>query len=135
MAISDTILEEFDLNPGASGDVVDDFASRFGFEPPLGYLDFMRRSNGGEGFVGARYLILWPLEGLSEQNARYEVTQFAPGLFLFGSSGGGEAYAFDLRQTESTIVSVPFVGMGLKEARPSGATFDAFLEQLATPRT
>jgi len=132
MDMSDAMLEEFDKNAAASGDVVEHFASTFGFNPPPGYLEFMRLSNGGEGFVGTRYLTLWPLEQLREHNEGYEVKRYAPGLFLFGSNGGGEAYAFDLRQAEPSIVSVPLVGMALKEVRPSGATFDGFLAWLAT---
>jgi len=131
MNISHAILEEFEQNSGASGALVEQFSSIFGFEPPPGYLEFMRHSNGGEGFVGSRYLMLWPLEELRDKNDGYEVKRYAPGLFLFGSNGGGEGYAFDLRQAQPTIVSVPFVGMALEEVRPSGSTFEGFLDGLA----
>jgi hypothetical protein len=53
--------------------------------------------NGGEGFIGENYLRAWPVEDLIQSNKDYRVDEAAPGLFLFGSSGGGEAFAFDTR--------------------------------------
>jgi hypothetical protein len=51
---------------------------------------------------------------------------------LFGSSGGGEAFAFDVREPGKTpVVSVPFVGMDLNDIAPLAETFDGFLEYLA----
>ena len=53
-----------------------------------------------------------------------------PSLCLFGSDGGGETFAFDTRSDAKPIVSVPFVGMELKSARPVASNFNAFLEEL-----
>jgi hypothetical protein len=104
----------------------------FGLAPPTGYLEFMRKGNGGEGQVRNGYLMLWPLEELQRQNAAYNVTTFAPGLVLFGSSGGGEAYGFDTRRRPHVrIVSGPFIGMRLEAARDCGGDFDSFLEVIA----
>jgi len=72
------------------------------------YVQFLRQMNGGEGFIGNEYIILWPVEQLLTMNAAYEVSEYAPDLFLFGSNGGGEAYAFDKRSNQA-IVIVPFV--------------------------
>jgi hypothetical protein len=84
-----------------------------------------------EGFVGNAYLILWRVGELLEMNKAYQVAQYAPGLFLFGSDGGCEAFAFKARSDAKTIVSVPFVGMELRLARPLGSNFKAFLEELS----
>jgi hypothetical protein len=131
MSIIDDVLQTFEGNPGASETAIASFEAVFGFKPPAGYLEFMRRCNGGEGPVGKRYLMLWSLEELRQCNEDYRVKVFAPGLFLFGSSGGGEAYAFDIQQPAPGIVSVPFVGISLKEARGPSRTFDEFLQSLA----
>jgi hypothetical protein len=56
---------------------------------PAAYLDLMSRSNGVEGFVGDQYLVLWPVEQLQELNDAYATAEFAPGLLLIGSDGGG----------------------------------------------
>lgn len=55
---------------------------------------------------------------------------YAPGLFLFGSDGGGEAFAFDLRSNPPPVVSVPFVGMDLSLVEFVAVDFGAFLEVL-----
>ena len=99
---------------------------------PQDYIAHLQVANGGEGFVGDAYLVLWPVEQLIELNEAYKVGEFAPGLFLFGSDGGGEAFAFDLRAKGSRpIVSVPFVSMALTEARPIGSDFNEFLRNLS----
>ncbi len=89
----------------------------------------MQEVDGGEGFVGNAYLILWRAGELTEMNRAYQVTDYAPGLFLFGSDGGGEALAFDTRSEAKPIVSVPFVGMELKLARLVASNFKALLEE------
>jgi hypothetical protein len=64
-------------------------------------------------------------------NGEYEVSRYAPGLFLIGSDGGGEAFAFDLRDARSErVVSVPFVGMDIASIRILGDDFSAFLDRL-----
>jgi hypothetical protein len=45
------------------------------------------------GFIGENYLMAWPVEDLIQFNKEYLVDEAAPELFLFGSSGGGEAFA------------------------------------------
>ncbi|MCI0529109.1 MAG: SMI1/KNR4 family protein, partial [Nitrospira sp.] len=77
------------------------------------------------------WLLLWPLEKLVPLNARYKVSEFAPGLVLFGSDGGGEGYAFDTRQPTFPVVQVPLVGMSLKDTKVRGSSFSEFLRYLA----
>ncbi len=131
MMIIDDVLKAFELNSGADIGSLETFATVFGFAPPPDYLEFMRRSNGGEGFVRTRYLVLWPLEELRQHNEGYEVPRYAPGLFVFGTNGGGEAFAFDLRRPKSVIVSVPLIGMSLDEVSYCGDSFGEFLQELA----
>jgi len=95
------------------------------------YVDFLRLSNGGEGFFGENaYLVLWRVEDLASMNGSYEVPAQAPGLLIFGSDGAGEAYGFDTRTSKWTVVRVPFVGMAWSEAKPIGESFRAFLDRL-----
>ena len=58
------------------------------------------------------------------------MADFAPGLFLFGTDGAGEAFAFDMRSNEQPIVCVPFIPLDLREAQVFAATFEGFLEVL-----
>jgi len=103
---------KFNSNPQVSR-VLNSLEKTVGFQLPKDYAEFLRHANGGEGFVGPDYIILWPVEDLLDLNQAYQVGDYAPGLFLFGSNGGGEALAFDLRVETTPVVSVPFVGMEL----------------------
>ena len=98
---------------------------------PDDYLRFLHRFNGREGFVGPHsYVILWRLEELLKCNAGYRVSEYAPGLFFFGSDGGGEGFAFDTRFESKPIITVPFVGMDLSLVREIAPDFDKFLDLL-----
>jgi hypothetical protein len=86
------------MNSPASNSLLNQRIAAFGHPLPTDYLRFLRQANGGEGFVGKEvYLVLWRVEELAGMNAAYHVAEFAPGLLIFGSDGGDEAFAFDLR--------------------------------------
>src|SRR5205807_9615430 len=95
------------------------------FPLPPDYLQFLQRMNGGEGFIGKHYLVAWRIEDLSNKNRNYMVEEFAPELFLFGSNGAAEAFAFDTRRTPVSIVGVPFI-LSLNDAIAIAPSFDAF---------
>ncbi len=124
------LLAKFNCNPSAGVAVIRQFEAESRVRLPDDYAEFLRQANGGEGFVGDAYIILWRVGELLEMNKAYQVAEYAPSLFLFGSDGGGEAFAFDTRSDAKPIVSVPFVGMELKLARPVASNFKAFLEEL-----
>lgn len=118
------------LNAPAPDTLIKDVESFLGHLLPSDYRCFLRENNGGEGFISDSYLILWRAEELVDFNRDYEVEKYAPGLFLFGSNGGGEGYGFDLRGPEMVVVMVPFVGMSLRYARGIASSFHEFLRQL-----
>lgn len=122
---------EFTCNPGAPESSIEQL-QRLYAALPGDYIEWLRQTNGGEGFAGENYLILWRAEELEDFNREYEVGEYAPGLILIGSTGGGEAYAFDTRETGWPVVRVPFIGMSLKYAIRVGGTFSDFLASLAT---
>jgi hypothetical protein len=45
---------------------------------PSAYLNALTIANGGEGFVGNRYVRLRPVENILQLNRRYHVAEFAP---------------------------------------------------------
>jgi hypothetical protein len=124
------LLAKFNGNPPAEAEAILRLEVESGLNLPIEYKEFLRQQNGGEGFIGSAYAMLWRAEELPEMNKSYQVHEYAPGLFLFGSDGGGEAFAFDTRTDAEPIVSVPFVGMELNEARPVASNFNEFLEAL-----
>jgi hypothetical protein len=129
---AEVLFAKFEANPPASSGLIAQSQARLSFPLPLDYVQFLQRMNGGEGFLGEHaYVALWRVEELRERNAGYEVAEVAPGLFLFGSNGGGEAFAFDTRSGQFRIVAVPFIGMGdLADAIVIATNFRAFLEAL-----
>jgi hypothetical protein len=129
----DDLLREFERAPPAGEDAIEEAQDALVFRFPEEYAEFLRMSNGGEGFVGPeRYLMLWPVEELPESNQDYEVDVMAPGLVLFGSSGGGTAYAFE-RDT-GAIVDLPITPLDGSRRRTLADGFVEFLSVLAAGR-
>ena len=97
---------------------------------PLDYIEFLCSSGGGEGVFGQDYLVVFPGAELLKMNAEYEVEKYAPGLFLFGSNGGGEGFAFDLTDAARPVVMMPFVGMDRKYAKHVAASFTELVDRM-----
>jgi hypothetical protein len=125
----DKLFAKFDANPPASRDSVARCQSNLRFPLPADYVQFLENMNGGEGFVGKNYLMAWPIEDLIQFNKDYFVDVAAPELLLFGSSGGGEAFAFDTRSSPPPIVAVPSI-VCLEDAIVIARTFNSFLQHL-----
>jgi hypothetical protein len=127
------LLHRFQTTRPASSDEIGAFEHEAAITLPSEYREFLRFTDGGEGFIGPNsYAMLWKINDLLQFNKEYAVAEYAPGLLLFGSNGGGEAFAFDLRaEGRNPVVSVPFIGMDLRDALPLAETFDGFLEHLA----
>jgi hypothetical protein len=127
----DKYIDNLVMRPGASETLIESVQNRIGNKFTEDHRNFILKSNGAEGFVGKSYLQLWPLEEIEMLNQLYGMDQFMPGLILFGSDGGGMAYAIDTRQAMLSFVEVPFVGMDIKEMKICGFTFHDFLEYLS----
>lgn len=122
-------MPEFVPNEGVSEDSLSLLTVEFpGL--PADYLSFLRMTNGGEGFVGNEYVLLWRPEEIKQFNLEYEAHVYAPAFLLIGSNGGGEAYAFDTHETPWHVVRIPFIGMDPKYADSLGESFSDFLDSL-----
>lgn len=120
------------LNAPALTSSIKNAESELSFEFPRDYVEFLLLGDGGVGRVGdLSHAIFWKVEELFELNNAYEVAEYAPGILLFGSNGGGEAFGFDRRFTAAPIVQIPFVGMSLDYAERLAGTFMEFLKYLA----
>jgi hypothetical protein len=105
------------------------------FAFPTEYRDFLQFTNGGEGFVGSgSYAALWRVEEIRLFNKEYEVSEYAPGLLLFGTNGGGECFGFDYRSPDRDIVQVPAIGMSPNETLVIAPTFHQFPDFLGRQR-
>ena len=110
------ILTEGQFDGPAESAVVDGLSARLGVELPKDYADFLKEHNGGGGFVHDNYIIFFKAEELVDFNREYEVEKYAPGILLFASNGGGEAYGFDTHDVEMPIVRIPFIFMERQSA-------------------
>jgi len=120
-------LSKFVFNASASKDSI---LSLRHLNLPLDYLEFIALTNGGEGFVGDNYLVLWKAEELETFNKEFEVDVYAKGLFLFGGDGGGEGFGFDMRSQPYKIVLVPYIGMSLNDAIVVADNFTLLLDKM-----
>jgi hypothetical protein len=96
---------------------------------PGDYVDFMRRSNGGEGFMNDHYMVLWKVEdvpGWSRSYLQYTELENTRDVILFGGNGGGEAFGFDFRKGGS-VVERPMIGMSSEDLLLCADTFSEFL--------
>jgi hypothetical protein len=125
------LVFQLDTNPPASIASINEAEKQLGFVLPQDYKDFLLWSNGGEGFIGESYLSLRIIEELAHLNKEYAVDEFTPGLIIFGSDGGGEAYVFDTMELELPIVNVPFIPMDRGYSRKCSSTFSEFLIYLS----
>lgn len=125
------LIDRFQKNSPAEKLQIDKLQELIDCELPKDYINFMLSSNGGEGWIGENsYLMLWRLEDILELNSKYNAFELAPGLLIFGSNGGIDAYAFDTRIEGIPIINIPFIGMNLNEINYLGDTFEEFLENL-----
>jgi SMI1 / KNR4 family (SUKH-1) len=124
-------LNRFNKRPPAAPEQIAAFSTASGLTLPLDYTAFLKQTNGGEGLVGPNaYLILFAVHELASLNKAYQVEDYVPGLLVFGSDGGGEAFAFNTRNN-MRVVRVPFVGMDTSTVEPLADTFTTFIEYLS----
>jgi SMI1 / KNR4 family (SUKH-1) len=131
--ISELLSAPFNLRTPASVAEISELRRQFSVSMSSDYFQFLLIGNGGCGDVGSGdYAMFWGSDEIPSYNLEYETNTYAPGLILFGSNGGGEAFAFDSSQGTLTIGIVPFVGLSLVEYRPMAQSFVEFLELLSS---
>jgi hypothetical protein len=125
-------LRGFRSQPGVSEGTLQQLAQSLRAPLPAGYCDFLRYSNGGEGFIGRNaYLRFYTAEKLREINGAYEIEEYLPGFLLIASNTIGDAICFRAPFTEGQVVQVPFIPLWLDYAEPGESGFGDFLASLA----
>lgn len=119
--------QTFQPNPPPTKEVLESLIAALRKPLPDSYLAFLARSNGGEGFVGERYVWLWKAEELMANQTGYRAAEFFPKFFFIGTDGGGEAYAFDTSNNDARVFDVPFIGR-TTDARLIADSFEALLD-------
>ena len=109
---------------GASTRQIDEAARVLGFDFPADYREFLWNTNGATGFAGRElYAIFWRIEELLAFNIAYQANLRVPTLLLFGSTGSGEAFAFDKESSTYPVLLVPFVPLELSKAIKTANSF------------
>jgi hypothetical protein len=122
---------EFSTRPGASLAAIRDREVELGVTFPADYVDLMLLSNGLDGFLSSEpdsaYIRIDPIEEMANDEEQKVAAEFWPELVVFGSDGGGEAFAFDADH-DMRIVMFPWIG-GEQHAIVQAATLRGFLRQ------
>lgn len=127
-------LQGFLPRAGASDGALRRLAESVPGRLPAAYFEFLRHSNGGEGFIGETYLRFYEAEKIPEVNEAYEVENYLPGFLLIASNTVGDAICFCPPLAEGRVVQVPFIPLRLDLAEPVGSSLTAFLARLAASR-
>ena len=79
------------------------------------YLEFLKWSNGGEGYIGKNYVSLWKVEDLEVLNREYQIqTYLSKGYLGIGTDGGGICYGFCLEK-QFAIFKCPLGDLDINE--------------------
>lgn len=116
-------------DPPASEAAIQKLLADCGLALPAAYLDHLRQSNGGEGDLAVQpcWVCFWSAEQIVEYNKDYEVAEYAPGFFGFGSNGGGELLAFKVSDSPDwPIYMIPFEIMEEEFAERVAENFQEF---------
>lgn len=105
--MTEIYFQKFNGNPGINNDELVNL--HLPAEIPNDYLEFCKTYNGGEGFIGEEYVVLYKLNELMQINKDYDVSNLVPDIFIFGSNGDSEALAFDFRKKQVKYVLIPFL--------------------------
>lgn len=125
------LFERFNFNTPISEKEIKDVEIELKVKFPQDYIDFMQKTNGGEGTIGEEsYLRLWKIEDLVESNEDYAVNEFAPGLLIIGTDGAGTAFGYDFRDELPKLVEVSFIGLEIDDPNYSTDHFFEFIEYL-----
>ncbi|WP_170169054.1 SMI1/KNR4 family protein [Mesobacillus subterraneus] len=125
------MFEKFTFNTPVSEKEIIEVEKELNVKFPRDYLDFMQKTNGGEGTIGeVSYLRIWKIEELAESNEDYEVSEYAPGFVVIGSDGGGTVYGYDFRNDIPKLVEVSFIGLNIDTPNYSTNNFFDFIDYL-----
>ncbi len=105
---------------------INEFLSLIKFRLPEGFIEFYKETNGADIGTEENYYILWPINEMIMLNKEYKVEVFAPRFFIFGSNGGGTAFAID--KETSHIFELPFIGMSNEDAEFRCTHFSDFIK-------
>ncbi|MGQ8869356.1 SMI1/KNR4 family protein [Myroides sp. TSA_177.3] len=121
-------MATIDRNTAPTSDEVEAFLGQVEFNLPKGFFEFFKEANGADISTDERYVVLWALTEMVQLNKEYNVAEYAPEFFIFGSDGGDTAFAIE--KSTGNIYEMPFIGMSKEEAVFKDKTFTEFIESI-----
>ena len=105
--------------------------SKMGIAFPSSYVEFLSRSDGGEGTDRANcYIYLWRCEDIPQYCKDYSVNRFLPKSIVPFGMDGDCGYFFDCREPgEPKIVSCEFGDLGIDELKNEAGSFAEFIKR------
>ena len=97
-------------NNPATREEIDSFLEQIDFMLPEGFIEFYTATNGAFVYADITYIALWPINEMVQMNLNYQVEDFMPDFFIFGSNGGLESFAIEKKT--GYIYNVPFISSG-----------------------
>ena len=95
------------------------------------YRELLLLCGGLAGYVSEEnFLVLWGHDELERFNEAYEVRTYASDLLLIGSTGLGEALAYDYGDPATPVVFVPFVGLSRTRTLFAAASLKEYILKL-----
>jgi len=91
---------------------------------------FLEQHDGGRGKVGKQPLVLWSAEQIATEAQSQEVSLSTPGLLLFGTDGGAEAYGYLARLRQRRYGRIPLIAAGVHEFEALADSFDESVEAI-----
>ena len=120
------VLATVELAPGMDAGHLDELRVLFSWLP-LEYLDCLQWSDGLEGHVGGGgYLRLWSARSALHFNSAYNVPEFLPSVFLFGTDAAALGYGFD-RRNPGRVLSVELAALDDEYLTDVAASFNEFV--------
>jgi hypothetical protein len=116
------------LNAGAAPAAITEIAIQLGATFPPDYVALLVETNGAEFYLGESCVIIYGAEELLGYNEPDE--EFPAYFKVFGSNGGSEKFAFDVRAQPHPIVVVPHYQPSDTDAIAQGTTLHAFLDRV-----
>lgn len=121
-------MATIDRNTAPTVDEVETFLGHVDFNLPEGFIEFFKEANGADISTDEKYVVLWALTEMVQLNKEYNVEEYAPEFFIFGSDGGDTAFVIE--KSTGDIYEMPFIGMSKEEAAFKGKTFTGFIENI-----
>ncbi|MEN2416225.1 SMI1/KNR4 family protein [Flavobacterium mesophilum] len=121
-------MKNIDKNSAPTSEEVEIFLKQVNFILPEGFIAFFKEANGADISTDEKFVVLWELTDMIELNLDYNVEEYAPEFFIFGSDGGDTAFAIE--KSTGDIYEMPFIGMSKEEAIFLNKTFMEFIDKI-----